>query len=149
MATLDTQQRIGSIQKSRQRWRVVVTAGRHPDGRRRQIVRTVDTEDEAHELLASMVAEFGLTAARRRQPGREAGARLFSVSLLLAGGPLGLLPRRSLQFVADALGITIEAARASYQSGLTSFEADRWAVACAAHPFEVWGWSWIELAEAG
>lgn len=147
--TVGTQQRIGSIQRSRLRWRVVVTAGTHADGRRRQIARTVDTEDQARELLASMVAEFGLSSERRRLPGREAGPRLFSVSLLLTGGPLGLIPRRSLQSVADLLGISIDAARASYHSGLTAFEADRWAVACKVHPFEIWGWSWVDLAEAG
>jgi hypothetical protein len=139
---------IGSIQQSRHRWRVVVTAGTHDDGRRRQIARTVDTEDQARELLAAMVVEHGLNGERARRPDREAGPRLFSVSLLLAGGPLGLLPRRSLQSVADAVGITIERARAAYHSGLTSFEADRWAVACKVHPFEVWGWPWVELAEA-
>lgn len=140
---------IGSIQRSRQRWRVVVSVGTHADGRRRQVARTVDTEPEAHQLLASMVDEFGLSAERRRPTGRESGPRVFSVSLLLAGGPLGLLPRRSLQSVADAVGVPIETARAAYHSGLTSFEADRWAVACKVHPFEVWGWPWVDLAATG
>ncbi|MCU1391796.1 MAG: hypothetical protein JWM34_224 [Ilumatobacteraceae bacterium] len=143
-----TSLRIGSIQRARSRWRVVVNAGTHADGRRRQVARSADTEDEARALLAAMVAEFGLTAERPRPEGREPGPRSFAVPLLLAGGPLGLLPRRSLQSVADAVGISIEAARAAYHSGLTSFEADRWAVACKVHPFEVWGWPWVELAAA-
>jgi hypothetical protein len=145
---IEQTRRIGSIQRARRRWRVVVTAGTHADGRRRQIARTVDTEAQAEALLASMIQEFGLTVDRRRLPGREAGPRLFSVSLLLAGGPLGLLPRRTLQSVADALGISFDAARSAYHSGLTAFEADRWAVACKVHPFEVWGWPWIDLAAA-
>lgn len=148
MTAIEQTRQIGSIQRARQRWRVVVTAGTHADGRRRQIARTVDTKAQAEALLASMIQEFGLSADRRRLPGREPGARVFSVSLLLAGGPLGLLPRRTLQSVAEALGVTFEAARSAYHSGLTAFEADRWAVACKVHPFEVWGWSWIDLAAA-
>jgi hypothetical protein len=138
---------VGSIKPYRKRWRVVVSAGTREDGRRLQIVRTADTEAQARELLAAMNAELGLSGQRRRAPGREPGERTFSVSLLLRGGPLGLLPRRSLQSVADALGMSMETARAHYQSGLTAFEADRWAVACKVHPFEVWGWPWVELAE--
>jgi hypothetical protein len=146
MTVIEQTRRVGSIQRTRRRWRVVVTAGTHADGRRRQIARTVDTEAEAEALLATMIREHGLSADRPRSNGREAGPRSFNVSLLLAGGPLGLLPRRTLQSVADALGITFDSARAAYHSGLTAFEADRWAVACKVHPFEVWGWPWIDLA---
>ena len=100
-------------------------------------------------MLAELIAEHGLTGERARGHGREGGARVFNVLPLLTGGPLGLLPRRSLRSVAVSLGIPIEVAQAHCRSGLTAFEADRWAVACKVHPFEVWGWSWIEHALFG
>ena len=136
--------KIGSVKPYRKKWRVVVTAGLRADGKPRQIVRTADSEVLAEELRTAMIAEYGLSAGRRRVRGREPGERVFSVSPLLSGGPHGLLPRRSLRSVADALGMPLDTARAHYLSGLTAFEADHWAVACSAHPFEVWGWRWIE-----
>jgi hypothetical protein len=138
--------RIGSIQPARQRWRVVVSAGRHPDGRRRQVVRTADTEQDALALLDTMVAEFGLEPRQHRPKERDRGDRTFAVALLMAGGQLGLLPRRSLRSIAVAVGISMDAAHSAYHSGLTAFEADRWAIACRVHPFEIWGWVWIDTA---
>jgi hypothetical protein len=138
--------KIGSVKPYRKRWRVVVTAGVRPDGRPRQIVRTADSEALAEVLRCELIAEFGLTG-RARGHGRERGERCFNVSALLGGGPYGLLSKRSLRSVADALGISLETARAHYVSGLTAYEADRWSVACGAHPFEVWGWSWIDAAD--
>ena len=128
---------------------MVVTVGLRPDGKPRQIVRSAANEASARALLAELIAEHGLTGERTRGHGREGGARLFDVSPLLTGGPLGLLPRRSLQSVATALGVSITVTQAHCRSGLTAFEADRWAVACKVHPFEVWGWSWIEQALLG
>lgn len=138
--------KIGSVKPYRKRWRVVVTAGVRPDGRPHQIVRTADSEALAEALRCQLIAEFGLTG-RARGHGRESGERNFGVSALLGGGPHGLLPKRSLRSVAEALGISVETARAHYVSGLTAFEADRWSVACGVHPFEVWGWAWVETVD--
>ncbi|HEY4332150.1 MAG TPA: hypothetical protein VGM78_06260 [Ilumatobacteraceae bacterium] len=138
--------KVGSIRPYRRRWRVVVTVGVRPDGKPHQIVRSAPSEDQAHTLLAAMIAEYGLTGDRKRGHGREPGERPFAVGDLLAGGALGLLPRRSLQSVAAALDLPLEVARAYARTGLTTFEADRWAVACKVHPFEVWGWAWVERA---
>ncbi len=139
--------KIGSVKPYRKRWRVVVTAGFRPDGKPRQIVRTADNEVLAEALRRELIDEFGLTG-RARGHGREGGERSFDVSALLRGGPYGLIPKRSLRSVADSLGISFESARAHYLSGLTAFEADRWSVACGVHPFEVWGWSWIDTADS-
>lgn len=124
-------------------WRLVVQAGHHPDGRRRQVVRKVrGDQGDAEEALATLVATHGRYRApappRVRRP-RPSAQRYPLASLIELTGPL------SHGRVAELVGGVARSTVCSWERrGLDEYRADELAVAVGLHPALVWP-RWLDV----
>lgn len=153
----------GHVRQHGGSWEVRISAGRHPDGRRRMITRSAPTREAAealrHQLLADPQAALRAKTPRSR-PAPQAHRRRQAPRRAAGPYPWMRWPLEPLLAVTNlpnvralerAAGLTSGAGRRWEHRGLTDETADRVAVALGRHPAEVWpDWAdrWLVAEQA-
>lgn len=63
--------------------------------------------------------------------------------------PLLDASRLSVRHLADHARVPVHTMRRAAKNGLTTDTAELWAISVRLHPFEVWGWDWLDATAAG